>query len=137
MPDRLCASCQPACPNDAFNITAALLLKPDAIIINMPSNDAVNDYTVEEQQANFERAVYLADSARIPVWVTTTQPRNNISAAQVNNLTAMRDWINTRFGVKSVDFWTTVSNADGSINALFNFDKHTLTMQVMLYSITG
>ncbi len=110
-------------PNDAFNITAALLLKPDAIIINMPSNDAVNDYTVEEQQANFERAVYLADSARIPVWVTTTQPRNNISAAQVNNLTAMRDWINTRFGVKSVDFWTTVSNADGSINALFNFDN--------------
>ena len=63
-------------PNSGFNITAALLEHPNAIIINMPSNDAVNNYTIAEQQSNFEAAIRLADSANIPVWVTTTQPRN-------------------------------------------------------------
>ena len=109
-------------PNSSFNITAAINIHPDAIIINMPSNDAANDYTLAEQQANFERAVHLADSANIPVWVTTTQPRNNLSAAEMSNLIAMRDWIITRFGDKAVDFWSTVSNADGTIAAFYDYD---------------
>ncbi|HNP54862.1 MAG TPA: SGNH/GDSL hydrolase family protein, partial [Ferruginibacter sp.] len=69
-------------PVAGFTITDALALTPDAIIINMPSNDAVNDYTISEQQANFERAMHLADSANIPVWVTTTQPRNFLTSTQ-------------------------------------------------------
>ncbi|MFT3912000.1 MAG: GDSL-type esterase/lipase family protein [Ferruginibacter sp.] len=109
-------------PNSSFNITAALDLHPDALIINMPSNDAANDYTVAEQQANFERAMHLADSANVPVWVTTTQPRNNMSGAQIANLIAMRDWITSRFGSKSVDFWSTVANGDGSIATFYDFD---------------
>ncbi|MBS1741594.1 MAG: SGNH/GDSL hydrolase family protein [Bacteroidetes bacterium] len=109
-------------PNSGFNITAALNLHPDAIIINMPSNDAANDYSLAEQQANFERAMHLADSANVPVWVTTTQPRNNMTSTQINNLTLMRDWILGRFGDKAVDFWTTIANADGSINTFYDFD---------------
>lgn len=109
-------------PNSAFNITAALNAHPDAIIINMPSNDAANDYTVAEQQANFERAIHLADSANVPVWVTTTQPRNNMSAAEMSSLMTMRDWINNRFGDKAVDFWSGVANADGSINNFYDYD---------------
>ncbi|MBC7534762.1 MAG: SGNH/GDSL hydrolase family protein [Ferruginibacter sp.] len=108
--------------NSSYNITAALNLHPDAIIINMPSNDAANNYTVTEQQANFERAVYLADSANTPIWVCTTQPRNNMTAAQVSNLTTMRDWIFTRFGDKAVDFWTTIANGDGSLAPFYDFD---------------
>ena len=109
-------------PNSSFNITAALDLHPDAIIINMPSNDAANGYTVAEQQDNFERTMHLADSANVPVWVTTTQPRNNMTAAQIANLIAMRDWINSRFANKAVDFWTTVANGDGSIVTFYDFD---------------
>lgn len=109
-------------PNSSFNITAALSLHPDAIIINMPSNDAVNGYTLQEQQDNFERTMHLADSANVPVWVTTTQPRNNLSGTEVNNLTLMRDWIISRFADKSIDFWTTVANADGSINNFYDYD---------------
>jgi len=109
-------------PDPQNNITAALALHPDAIIVNLPSNDAAYDYTLKEQQLNFERAKYLADSAHVPMWVTTTQPRNNLSAAQMSNLTAMRDWLTTRFGVKAVDFWTTVANSDGTINNTYNSD---------------
>ncbi|MFT3912001.1 MAG: GDSL-type esterase/lipase family protein [Ferruginibacter sp.] len=109
-------------PDNSFNITQALALHPDAIIINMPTNDAANDYTVAEQQANYERTMHLADSANIPVWVTTTQPRNNMSAAEINLLTTMRDWTYTRFGDKAVDFWTNVANSDGSINSFYAYD---------------
>lgn len=109
-------------PVSGFTITDALALQPDAIIINMPSNDAINNYTLTEQQANFEAAVALADAANIPVWVTTTQPRNFLNSAQYSNLFAMRDWINNRFAEKAVDYFSTVANPDGSINATYDFD---------------
>ncbi len=109
-------------PNTSFNITAALNLLPDAIIINMPSNDAANNYSVAEQQANFERAAFLCDSANVPFWVATTQPRNNMTSGQISNLTEMRDWIFTRFGNKAVDFWSTIANGDGSIATFYDFD---------------
>ncbi len=109
-------------PNSSFNITAALALNPDAIIINLPSNDAINDYTLAEQQANFEAAIQLANAANVPVWVTTVQPRNNLNATQMNTQTLMRDWILSRFADKAVDFWTTVANGDGSIAAFYDYD---------------
>ncbi len=109
-------------PDTARNITKALTHNPDLIIINLPSNDAAGNYTVQEQQANYERTMNLANALNIPVWVTTTQPRNNMSASQMNSLTTMRDWIHQRFGVKAIDFWTTVANADGTINSVYNSD---------------
>ncbi len=110
-------------PSTTFNISSALAMQPDAIIINMPSNDASSNYTKVEQQANFEAVMQIANSANIPVWVTTTQPRNNFTIEQVNNLTTMRDWIITRFGSKSVNFWDGVANADGTINSVFFYDN--------------
>ncbi len=109
-------------PLYGYNITAALAAQPDAIIINMPSNDAVNGYSIAEQQANFEATMRLADSAKVPVWVTTTQPRLYLTIDQVSNLTQTRDWIISRFGNKSVNFWETVANADGSINSYYDYD---------------
>ncbi|HPH85875.1 MAG TPA: GDSL-type esterase/lipase family protein [Ferruginibacter sp.] len=109
-------------PVNGFNITAALALQPDAIIINMPSNDAVNDYSIAEQQENFERTMHLADSANVAVWVTTTQPRNNLTSQQNTDIQTMRDWIITRFGNKAVDFYSTVANPDGSIAIAYDYD---------------
>ncbi|MEI8054294.1 MAG: GDSL-type esterase/lipase family protein, partial [Bacteroidota bacterium] len=104
------------------NITAAMNMHPDAIIINMPSNDAVNYYTIDEQKANVETAIYLADSAHIPVWITTSQPRNNLNAVQMSLLTEFRDWVLTRFGNKSVNFWSNIANANGSITDFYAYD---------------
>lgn len=109
-------------PSTAYNITQALSQDPDAIIINMPSNDASSNYTLAEQQANFEEALRLADSAGVPVWATTTQPRNNFTASQTQNLVDMRNWIISRFGNKAIDFWTNVANADGTISSAYNAD---------------
>lgn len=98
-------------------------MMPDAIIVNMPSNDASSGYTLAEQQANYEAMMQLADSANVPVWVTTTQPRNNFTTTQISNLTSMRDWINVRFGHKSINFWDGLANADGSISSAYFFDN--------------
>jgi hypothetical protein len=110
-------------PISGNNITAALALQPDAIIINMPSNDAANLYTLEEQQNNFESAISLAEAAGIPVWITTTQPRNFIDPNQTALLFSLKDWLISRFGNKVVDFWNGIANEDGSIKTNFNFDN--------------
>ncbi|NOT34253.1 MAG: hypothetical protein HOP12_08810 [Candidatus Eisenbacteria bacterium] len=103
-------------PDPTHNITTALGLAPDLLIINLPSNDAANGYTLAEQFENYERVVALAELAEVPVWVTTTQPRD-LSAAARESLMVVRDWTLTRFGTRAIDFWSTVANPDGTIDS--------------------
>ena len=110
-------------PVSGHNITAALALHPDAILINMPSNDAKYLYSMDEQNENYDAAIRLCDSANIPVWVTSSQPRNNLSQTQMSLLTQHRDMVFNRFGTKALDFWNGIANADGSIISSFNFDN--------------
>ncbi|UAY51681.1 PKD domain-containing protein [Ferruginibacter albus] len=109
-------------PDTARNITAALKYNPDAIIINLPTNDVANGYWLSEQKANYERAIALAGAKNVLVWVTTSQPRNDISDAQRDSLKAQRDWTLSRFGVKSIDFWTTVADTNGKIVPAYDYD---------------
>ncbi len=131
-------------PDPARNITAALALNPDAIIINLPTNDAASAFPVTETQDNFNRVVAEADAANIPVWVATSQPRNNLSQSQVNSLIALRDWVNTRFGNKAIDFWTNIANPDGTVNPTYsagdgihlnNYGHHVLFSRVLYEKI--
>jgi len=107
-------------PDTTRNITAALALYPDAIIINLPTNDAASSYSFLETKDNFDRIIAHATAFNIPVWVTTSQPRNGLSAGQINNLIQFKDWVNQQFGTKAVDFWTTIANANGTINAIYD-----------------
>ncbi|HVB03993.1 MAG TPA: SGNH/GDSL hydrolase family protein [Chitinophagaceae bacterium] len=100
-------------PDTSRNISKALSLDPDAIIINLPSNDAAENLTQQEQKANFERVARLADKSHVPLWVTTTQPRN-LSGTKLHKLVQMRDWIYSFFGKKSIDFWTGLAQASGT-----------------------
>jgi lysophospholipase L1-like esterase len=106
-------------PDTSRNISAALAQKPSAIIINLPSNDAASNFTLEEQKDNFERMAAAAAAAKVPVWFSTTQPRN-FSEAQRANAMAMRDWILLRFEEKAIDFWTSIAMQDGTIDPQFN-----------------
>jgi lysophospholipase L1-like esterase len=109
-------------PNTEFNITNAFLDNPDAVIINMPSNDAVSNYTLVEQQANFEATMRIADSLKIPVWVTTSQPRFYLTTDQMTNLRDFRTWVLSRFANKAVDFWDGIANENGTIAAQYYYD---------------
>lgn len=104
-------------PDGLRNITAALRFNPDAIIINMPSNDATSGYSVAEQLESY--SLILEAAGDIPVWIATTQPRN-LSESGRANLMAMRDSTFARYGERALDFWTGIAQADGTIAPAYN-----------------
>lgn len=103
------------------NVTKAIALHADGIIVNMPSNDANMGYTADTQMANFHLVVDTAAAANIPTWVCTVQPRNfgtGTAAQNIQNEMVIR--IPQDFPDTYIDFWTTLANADGSVNPLYN-----------------
>jgi lysophospholipase L1-like esterase len=106
-------------PDPGRCIAMALLLDPSAIIINLPSNDAAYGYSVVEQLANYDSILTAADLESVPIWITTTQPRN-LSIEKRQNLMDMRDSTWSRFGSKAVDFWTSLAQEDGRIDSAFD-----------------
>ncbi len=119
MPSDLPPPANRPAPDTLRNITRALSFQPDAIVVNLPSNDAAAGYARAEQLANFDTIVQRATAAGVPIWVCTTQPRN-FSAAQVQLQRDVRDTILARYAQRAIDFWEGVAGADGWIDPAFN-----------------
>jgi lysophospholipase L1-like esterase len=102
-------------PFRGHNISAAIALHPDAIIISYPSNDAANNYSIIEQENNFRRITERAVNHHILVWVATPQPRNYFNALQVKHQKVMYDWIMKHYGDKAIDFHTGLATEKDSI----------------------
>lgn len=103
------------------NITKAIALNADGIIVNMPSNDSNMLYSANTQMNNYHTIANVAATANIPIWMCTVQPRNfgTGSAAQnIQNEMVVR--IPQEFPTTHIDFWTTLANPDGSINPIYN-----------------
>ncbi|MEI9952877.1 MAG: SGNH/GDSL hydrolase family protein [Pseudomonadota bacterium] len=107
-------------PTPGKNITAALALRPSAIIVNMPSNDQASHYPLAEQLANYDRIASLTTKAHVPLWVSTTQPRNFDDARQLDELIQARDALYQKFAPRTLDFWTAFAAPNGSIKGTFN-----------------
>jgi chitodextrinase/lysophospholipase L1-like esterase/pimeloyl-ACP methyl ester carboxylesterase len=58
------------------NITKALSLNPDYIIINLPSNNAASEIPVDTTMEHYREIKALADQAGIKTFIITPQPRN-------------------------------------------------------------
>ncbi len=101
------------------NITAALALNPDVIIVNYPSNG----YDVLRVDSILYCLRTIRDSANkkgIPCFVTTTQPRTNPGSFNTSSIKAkmaeLKDSILLQFGYFALDFYTGLINpADSSI----------------------
>jgi lysophospholipase L1-like esterase len=104
-------------PDPLRNIDAALARNPVAIIINMPSNDAAYGYGAEEQMENFATVVSKAESADVPVWITTTLPRNLDEAGRQVQIN-LKDAILETYGDHAIDIWTGIANDDGTLNPI-------------------
>ena len=107
-------------PSKGHNITKAIKLGADAIIINFPSNDAVLNYTVDEQKANYKRISEEASKHNILVWVATPQPRNELTRRQVNYQEKMFDWINKYYQGKAINFHDGLASEKDSIIFKYN-----------------
>jgi lysophospholipase L1-like esterase len=107
-------------PDPGHNITRALSLNPDAIIISMPSNDQAGGYSLAEQLANYDRVTKLAAERGALVWVTTSQPRDFSSDADRAALAATKDALKRRYGDRALDFRSQFADSDGRIKAMYN-----------------
>ncbi|MBS4059005.1 MAG: T9SS type A sorting domain-containing protein [Bacteroidetes bacterium] len=107
-------------PSSNNNITRALTYNPWAIIINLPSNDAANNYSVTEQMENFETIINLSTSSEVDYRVTTTQPRNFTNPDQLQNLFAVRTAILDTYTTKAVNIFDELAQPDGTIKPIYN-----------------
>lgn len=107
-------------PSPNNNITRALTYNPWAIIVNLPSNDAANNYTIEEQMSNFSTMLGFAVSNNISYRVTTTQPRNFQNPAQLQNLIDVRTAILNTYGDNAVNVFDELANPDGTLKTIYN-----------------
>ena len=103
----------------ARNVTKALSLEPDAIIINLPSNDAANAYPVADQLSNYAAIVEVLKPDSIPVWVCTPQPRN-FSESRRDIQLELIDSTYAVFGERTIDFWTGLNTPDNGVSIEFD-----------------
>lgn len=106
-------------PDTLRNITRALSLLPDAILITLPSNDVASGNTIQELLANFEVLTNAARELGIPIWVSTTQPRN-FGQDKIKMQRELRDSILSRYPDRSIDFWKGLAGSDGRLQKRFN-----------------
>jgi lysophospholipase L1-like esterase len=103
------------------NITRALSLAPSLIIVNLPTNDCALHVPVLQQLANYDVLFQQATAAGVPIWISTSQPRDQ--APDVRGLLKqMRDSILTRYSQRAINFWDGLANPDGTILQLYNAD---------------
>jgi lysophospholipase L1-like esterase len=102
----------------ARNITKALSLNPDVIIISFPSNDVAitPDYDMKETMDNFRSMFQRATSQGVRCYITTMQPRNEMDDARRQMLRQLVDSIKINFGLYAIDVWTPLATTDGQNN---------------------
>ncbi|MFK7773923.1 MAG: GDSL-type esterase/lipase family protein [Saprospiraceae bacterium] len=120
MPDWFAPPPNRPASNPNNNVSQAVALQADAIIVNMPSNDASNNFGIDEQMFNFQTIVSMADSAEIPVWVCTTQPKTAFGATQDAIQLGVRDSIFSIFGNMAIDFWNGIALPSNDIDPMFD-----------------
>ena len=108
-------------PDPVRNVTQALTVDPDVILISLTSNDANRGYAVAEQLESYRLVIEAAGDA--PVFITTTTPRTAFSDngaatdAEKRRIQAvMKDSTLARYGARAVDFWTGLALADSTLD---------------------
>jgi lysophospholipase L1-like esterase len=108
-------------PATGRNITAALALNPDLIIVNMPTNDCAVQVPLDVQMQNCAAIVREAAAHNVPVWITTSQPRN-LSPAPLLLLRGLFQLTYEAFPDRAIDFWTGLADSSGYILPEYNSD---------------
>ena len=88
-------------------------LSPDVVIINLPSNDVGEGFSIAETMDNFRLMYNSITASGAKCYITTSQPRNDYSLLQRNLLFDMKDSINTQFGFFAINFWDDLVTSDG------------------------
>lgn len=101
------------------NITRALSYQPDAIIVNLPSNDVTRKVPVNEQLNNLDSLFAIAEKAHVPLWICTTQPITSLKKRREKQI-VVKDYISNTYGKYAIDFWSGLAEEDGRIKPIYN-----------------
>ncbi len=103
------------------NITAAIALNPSAIIVNLPSNDVSQGFSVQEQMDNWDTVWTHAQNASIPIWICTTQPKNyGGNMTNIQKQVDVRDSIWARYSPRVLDFWTGLNSPTNELDPTYD-----------------
>lgn len=94
-------------PDPNNNITKAVSLNPDAILVNYPTN-AFDALTIGQIMYALRTIRDSGAKAGIPVFITTSQPRNAApfdTFAARQKLKEVRDSVLAQFGNHAINFW--------------------------------
>lgn len=108
--------------DEANNVTEAMEYNPDIVIINLPSNDVSSyawpyitpAYNIKETMDNYRTMYNYVTNAGVKCFVTTTQPRNDLSVSQRQLQKDLADSIIKTFGAFAINFWDDLVVPDGS-----------------------
>jgi lysophospholipase L1-like esterase len=114
MPDGFTSPSGRPKPNIEGNISRALELKPDLVIINLPTNDVANNYNEQEIIANFESVTENLRAENIPFIITGTQPRS-LSVEKRQRLKNLNTKLRLVYESKMFDYYNLLSTADDLI----------------------
>lgn len=104
----------------ARNISKALSFNPSGVIVNLPSNDAANNFGVQDQLRNFNLMKIAANNENTKLFVCTTQPRNFSNTQQILIQEITRDSILSIYGNQAIDFWNGIADVNGHILPQYN-----------------
>ena len=102
-------------PDTARNVAAAAALRPDVVIVNLPSNDAAAGVAPAVELRNLRRIDSLARATGAEVYLATTQPRNFDDRERRARQAATRDSLLAHYDTRALDFWTDVATDDDRI----------------------
>jgi acyl-CoA thioesterase-1 len=102
------------------NITKALTLHPDLIIINLPTNDIAGNYSDAEIMSNYQAVVKIMNDAKIDYIITGTQPRNFPSTDQRMRLKTLNDQIIQNFSGHVNSYLAKLSTSTYSILDIYS-----------------
>ncbi|HWD87137.1 MAG TPA: SGNH/GDSL hydrolase family protein [Mucilaginibacter sp.] len=119
MPNGYHVANRPA-PDTTANISKALSLRPNLVIISFPSNDIADNYTGTEIMHNFGVMTQMLDSAGIQYIVFGTQPRNFPTYNQRLREKTLNDTIKNVYTIHSNDFFLQLSTSTYLINPMYS-----------------
>lgn len=110
-------------PDPEHNITKAISLSPDIIVVNMPTNDTAAQYSNTEFVANLAAIKQEANNAGIACFIATTQPRNFADLTRRERLSEAAIMIANEFGEFAIDIYEELTDFDNEFRLKTEYNQ--------------
>ena len=105
------------------DITRALELSPDLIVVNLPTNNVAEGMSLSTTVSHYRQIKGAADAAGVPLLLTTTQPRNFADLTLRVKLQDEAVAIRTRFGAAVIDIYDELTDFGNSLAIKAAYDS--------------